>query len=111
MRTPKGSGMTPVVDDAATLVSHLRTLMQLQKWTEAKSVARELATRDPQNAHYRALLALARGHEASLANEPKRAREEWRRAITLDPKLVEARDALSTRAARRSWVERLFKRE
>ena len=76
-----------------------------------RTVARELATRDPHNAHYRALLALARGHEASLANEPARARAEWRRAIMLDPALAEARDALSSRAGRRSWVERLFRRE
>jgi hypothetical protein len=32
-------------------------------------VARQLATRFPQNAHYRALLALARGHEAALAKD------------------------------------------
>jgi tetratricopeptide (TPR) repeat protein len=110
MRTPKGSGETPVVDSEDAMVAHLRTLMQLQKWPEAKTVARQLATQFPQNAHYRALLALARGHEAALAKEPQRAREEWRRAITLDPKLEAARQALSSRAGRASWVERLFKR-
>ena len=100
----------PSVDSEDALVAHLRTLMQLQKWPEARTVARELAQRYPQNAHDRALLALARGHEAALANEPKRAREEWRRAITLDPKLEAARAALSSRAGRQSWVDRLFKR-
>lgn len=110
MRVPNGSGETMAVDDEETLVSHLRMLMQLGKWTEAKTVARQLATQYPQNSHYRALLALARGQEAAHANEPKRAREEFRRAITLDPKLEEARAALSSRAARQSWVDRLFKR-
>lgn len=92
------------------LVGHLRTLMELQRWTEAKAVARELATQFPHNAHYRALLALMRGHEAAAANEPKRAREEWRRAITLDPKLEEARAALASRAGRTSWIDRLLGR-
>jgi hypothetical protein len=110
MRMPRGSGETPAVGPEEALVSHLRTLLQLRQWTEARTVARELATQYPRTSHYRALLALARGYEASQANEPKRAREEWRRAITLDPKLEEARAALSSRAARRSWVDRLFKR-
>ncbi len=110
MRAPKGSGETPAVDAEEALVAHLQTLMQLQKWPEAKTVARELATQHPRNQHYRALLALVRGNEAAQANEPKRAREEFRRAITLDPKLEEARTALASRRIRASWVDRLFRR-
>lgn len=92
------------------MLRHLQTLLQLQQWTEAKIVARELATQHPHTAHYRALLALARGHEAAVANDHQRAREEWRRALTLEPNLDAAKVALASRAGRRSWVERLFKR-
>ncbi len=110
MRTPRGSGVTPVLDQESALVQHLQTLIQLQRWPEARTVARQLATEHPGNPHYRAILALARGHEAAQSGEPRRAREEWRRAITLDPKLEEARAALHSRAGRQSWIDRLFKR-
>ena len=108
MRTPRGSGETPTIDVETALVNHLRTLMSLQRWPEARVAARELATRHPHKAHYRALLALARGHEAALANDYKRAREEWQRAITLEPTLEDA--ALALRRSRPSLFERLFRR-
>ena len=97
MRKPKGSGETPTIDPEALLFDHLRTLLGLQKWAEARSTARELATLCPQNAHYRALLALARGHEAEAAGDHKRAREEWQRALALEPKLEAASLALRRR--------------
>lgn len=110
MAMPKGSGQTPAVTPEGEALRHLETLLRTQKWTEAKIAARELATQHPHTAHYRALLALARGHEAAVANDPQRAREEWRRALTLEPTLEAAKIALASRAGRRSWVERLFRR-
>lgn len=108
MRTPRGSGETPTIDQEEALLSHLQTLISLQRWTEAKSAARELATQHPHKAYYRALLALARGHEADLAGDRKRAREEWQRALTLDPTLEAA--SLALRKARPSLIDRLFRR-
>jgi hypothetical protein len=110
MRTSRGSGAPPLADEEATQARHLRTLVQLQQWPEAKAAALELAHRHPHKAEYRAQLALARGHEAWQAGDAKRAREEWNRAVILDPTLEAALVAVRGRARRPSLISRLFRR-
>ncbi|MEZ4404370.1 MAG: hypothetical protein R3B06_30395 [Kofleriaceae bacterium] len=109
MRTPTGSGRQPIIDSEAFQLGHLRTLIALSRWPEAKVAARDLAHQHPHTAHYRALLALIRGHEASLAGDHKRAREEWNRALTLEPTLEPAQEALR-QAPRPSLLDRLLRR-
>jgi hypothetical protein len=90
------------------LLRHAQFQIQLQRWSEARSTLLQLATAAPHEARYRALLAFARGHEASLAGDQEKAATEWRRAIALDPTLDVAAVALRTRGRRKSWVDRLF---
>jgi tetratricopeptide (TPR) repeat protein len=87
-----------------------KQLLELQKWTEAREAFLALATRSPSNFRYRALLAYARGQESLAAGDELRAREEWRRALILDPQLEDAKRALAVRVKQRSWVDRLLGR-
>ena len=56
---------------------------------------RPRATTTPGVTRYRVLLAYARGEEAAERGEIARARDEWRRALTLDPSCTEAKSALA----------------
>jgi hypothetical protein len=96
--------------DEISLVRQARQSLELQKWTEARELLYTLATRSPSTTRYRALLAYARGQESLEAGDETRAREEWRRALILDPMLEVARRMLATRAKQRSWVDRLLGR-
>ncbi len=109
MRTPKGSRENPTIDLEAVQFDHLRTLVTLQRWPEARTAAHELAHKHPHNSRYRALLALARGHEAATAGDTKLAHEEWGRALALDPTLEAAATAMR-RHRRPSLIARLFRR-
>jgi hypothetical protein len=96
-------------DDETALFRRASKALELQHWTEARDLLFDLARLRPDKGRYRALLAYARGHESFIAGDEARAREEWRRALVLDPKLREAQQALASRAQpRRSWVARLF---
>ena len=70
------------------------SLLQAGRFTEARGLLRRLAEASPGVTRYRALLALARGHEAEQAGDRDRARAEWRRALILAPDLDDARRAL-----------------
>lgn len=106
--TDHGGG---VGEDEAVLFRRATNLLATQHWTEARDVLFTLAKHRPDKARYRALLAYARGHEHLIAGDEARARDEWRRAVVLDPNLREAQAALAAREPpRRSWVSRLFHR-
>ena len=96
--------------DEISLFRQARQSLELQKWTEARELLLQLATRSPTTTRYRALLAYARGQESLEAGDEIRAREEWRRALILDPMLEDARRMLAVRAKQRSWVDRLLGR-
>lgn len=96
-------------DDASTL-RRAQQALELQRWTEARELLLQLATRQPATTQYRALLAYARGQEALSSGNEEAARAEWRRALTLDPSLKDAQHALAARTRRRSWVDRLLGR-
>lgn len=96
--------------DEVGLFRQARQCLELQKWTEARELLFTLATRSPSTTRYRALLAYARGQESLSAGDEIRAREEWRRALILDPMLEDARRMLAVRAKQRSWVDRLLGR-
>ena len=98
------------MDDDAEALRHALTLMQLNRWTEARIALHELALATPQVTRLRALLAYARGHEAAAAGDLARAHEEWRRALLLDPSLKDAEVAMRTRPRRRSWLDRVLRR-
>lgn len=109
--------MSPTIDamlepeaDEASLFRRARQALELQRWGDARVQLLRLATRSPNTTRYRALLAYARGQEAYVAGDEDRARDEWRRALTLDPTLEDARRALAARGRTRSWVDRLFGR-
>ncbi|HVV81954.1 MAG TPA: hypothetical protein VHE35_02700 [Kofleriaceae bacterium] len=96
--------------DEANLFRQARQALELQHWTEARDLLLQLATRSPSTTRYRALLAYARGQESFVAGDETRARDEWRRALILDPSLEDAQHALAAHAPQRSWVARLFGR-
>lgn len=96
-------------DDASAL-RRAQHALELQRWSEARELLHQLATRRPSFTQCRALLAYARGQEALQAGDEESARAEWRRALTLDPSLVDAQRALAARPRRRSWVDRLLGR-
>jgi tetratricopeptide (TPR) repeat protein len=98
------------VTNEATLVAYAQRLLQLRRWSDARTALQQLAVMMPQTSRYRALLALARGHEAADAGELARARTEWTRAITLDPTLEDAHLALSKRRNRPTLIGRMFGR-
>ncbi len=97
--------------DEVALFRLARQALEIQHWTEARDMLFLLATRSPSTTEYRALLAYARGQESLLAGDEPRARDEWRRALVLDPSLADARRALAARARPRSWVDRLLGRD
>ena len=97
--------------DEAVLYRDANHALELQHWPEARHLLFQLATRAPHKTRYRALLAYARGQESLGTGDESRARDEWRRALTLDPSLKEAARALAARARPRSWVDRLFGRD
>lgn len=84
----------PSADDQTEALHLADALLLAGRYTEARSHLRRLAEASPGVTQYRALLALARGHEASEAGDHARARAEWRRALILDPALERARVAL-----------------
>jgi Flp pilus assembly protein TadD len=96
--------------DEAGLYQQGRQALDRQKWSEARELFRLLATRAPANSRYRALLAYARGQEWLDGGDEVRARDEWRRALILDPRLEDARRMLAVRSRPRSWVDRLLGR-
>lgn len=81
-----------------------------QRWADARLRLLELATRAPGTVKYRALLAYARGQESLAAGDARRARDEWRRALILDPHLADAQRALAAHQSSRTWVDRLLGR-
>lgn len=85
----------------AELTRYARRLLQLRRWTEARTALHQLAVRAPHDQPLRALLALARGHEAASLGEVDRATSEWERALRFDPTLDDARAALAARPRRR----------
>lgn len=97
--------------DELMVFQQARQELDLQRWSEARELLLWLATRSPATTRYRALLAYARGQEAATAGDETRAREEWRRALILDPRLELARQAIAARNRQRSWVARLLGRE
>lgn len=109
MSTTLNPGSEEDVDEA-TLYRDANHALELQHWPEARHLLFQLATRAPHKTRYRALLAYARGHESLGTGDEIRARDEWRRALTLDPSLKEAERSLAARARPRSWVDRLLGR-
>lgn len=107
------TGSTSAMTDAEAdeLMRRARHHIQVNQWTEARSMLHQLALRLPHDTKLRALLAHARGHEAAQAGNLDRAHEEWRRALMLDPNLEDAKQALRTRPRRRtSLIDKLFGR-
>lgn len=84
----------PGADDQTEALRLADALLLAGRFAEARGHLRRLAEASPGVTYYRALLALARGHEASEAGDHQRARAEWRRALILDPTLDRARVAL-----------------
>lgn len=90
------------------LETYALRLVQLRRWTEARTALHQLAMLMPQVTKIRALLAYTRGHEAAEQGELLRARREWERALTLDPTLDDARRALAQH--RMPWYRRMVRR-
>ncbi|MEZ4403647.1 MAG: hypothetical protein R3B06_26725 [Kofleriaceae bacterium] len=99
------------LDADLELERYATRLLQLRRWTDARTALHQLALRAPQNSRWRALLAYARGHEASELGELARARSEWERALLLDPTLDDARLALTSRRMRTTWIGRMLHRK
>jgi Flp pilus assembly protein TadD len=97
----------PITDEAQAFTAAQR-LIAAERWPEARQVAHRLACIAPANRQYRALFALVLGYEAESEGDSRRARAEFRRATTLDPKLA-ARPEIRRRA-RASLLDRLFGR-
>lgn len=102
--TPPGVALDQVEAYRAALAA-----IELQRWTDASERLLELARRAPDVTRYRALLAYVRGQMAAASGDHRRADEEWRRALTLEPRLPEAQRAREARARRSSWLTRLFR--
>jgi predicted Zn-dependent protease len=83
--------------------------LDVQRWAEARELLLDLARRLPHASRYRALLAYTRGQEALGEGDARRAREEWRRALILDPGLRVARQALAAHQRPSTWIGRLFR--
>ena len=98
----------PVAFDEQGALRDAMQALAVQRWADARQVLLDHARRSPSTTRYRALLAYARGHEADAAGDDQRAREEWRRAVILDPSLESATRPLAARRRRRSWVARLL---
>lgn len=96
------------ITSEVALETYAQRLLQLRKWTEARTALHQLALLMPQVTRLRALLAFARGHEAAEQGELDRAHAEWERALTLDPTLEDARRALAQHP--RSWLRRMVRR-
>ncbi len=95
-------------DEAATYRRALAAL-ELQRWRDAREELLELARHLPGLTRYRAMLAYARGQEASASGDDVRAQEEWRRALILDPSLRAAERALAAHSRSSTWIARLFR--
>jgi hypothetical protein len=87
-------------------LARAEALLLERRWADAKVVLLRLAAANRAEPRYRALLALALGHEADDAGDGARARVEWARADKLDPSLRKR----GTRSRRPSLVQRLFGR-
>ncbi len=109
--TPMPGQMTEAPFDETATFRRARQALELQRWSDARALLLRLATRSPNTTQYRSLLAYARGQESLDAGDEARARDEWRRALTLDPTLADARRALAARGRSRSWVDRLLGRD
>ena len=92
------------------LERYARRLLQLRRWTQARTALHQLAVRSPHTARVRALLAYARGHEAAELGERDRAASEWARALLFDPSFDDARASLATARGRGGWFSRLWRR-
>lgn len=93
----------PTVTAAQELERYATRLLQLQRWPEARSALHQLAVTSPHDPQIRARLAYARGQEAHLDGDLPRARQEWTRALLLDPTLTAAHDALVRTRPRFRW--------
>lgn len=105
--SPETVSADSVTADTVTAAQELERyalrLLQLQRWPEARSALHQLAVTTPHDARIRARLAYARGHEAAAAGDTARARQEWSRALLLDPSLGDARLALDRARPRFRW--------
>jgi DnaJ-domain-containing protein 1 len=90
---PTPSQPIPQLSEEAELEQAME-LLKRRLWTEAKKAFHALAARDTVNKRYRALLSYARGREAQDEARHDIAREEFTRALQLDPDLNPARVAL-----------------
>ena len=102
--TPLPSG-----DDQTETLRYAERLLHACRWTEARTVLHRLATTTPGVTRYRVLLAYARGEEHAERGEHTLARAEWRRALILDPRCIEAKAALD-RSRGSSIFGRIFSR-
>lgn len=92
--TPNAPTPAPSADDQTETLRYAERLLQACRWTEARCTLHRLAATAPGVVHYRALLAYARGEEAAERGELDRARDEWRRALILEPRYAAPRAAL-----------------
>lgn len=99
-RTATAPAAGPRPDDGKELASAIELLGKSQ-WEQARTVLTGLATRAPQVARYRALLAYARGREAQLQRRVDEARVELEQALQIDPELQLAKTALGELFTRR----------
>jgi len=76
-------------------------LLGKSQWEAARTILGGLATRSPQVARYRALLAYSRGREAQLEQRIDVARVELEQALQIDPELQLAKTALGELFTRR----------
>jgi hypothetical protein len=100
-KAPGAASMAPLDADAPGTTSEqdelesAMTLLRRKQWTEARKILHALAARVPAEKRYRALLAYARGREAQDSGRHDDARTEFNRALTLDPDLRIAKEALA----------------
>jgi hypothetical protein len=106
---PNAPTPAPSADDQTETLRYAERLLQACRWTEARATLHRLAATAPGISHYRALLAYARGEEAAERGDLPRARDEWRRALILEPTYAAPKAALQ-RAGSSSVFGRLFGR-
>lgn len=107
--TPNAPTPAPSADDQTETLRYAERLLHACRWTDARTTLHRLAASAPGVTHYRALLAYARGEEAAERGDLSRARDEWRRALILEPTCQPARTALD-RHGSGSLLDRLFHR-
>jgi hypothetical protein len=84
--TPRAAPPTTSREPLDPQLDRALALAAQKKWTEARALFAELATRQAGDPRYRAYVHLARGWEAYVLGKDAEARAEWQRASACDPR-------------------------